>query len=197
MVGTVIVGAAGRERRQSESLVPGADEVVSCGLAGGVGAVGLESIGFSKGGCILRKASIDLVRAHLQEAESHPFTFRQPGPIRSGGFEQSEAADHIGLDEIRWCPDRAVHMAFGGEVHDGARAESIQEVLHQDTVRDVALDEMMVRVSVEGCQVFPVAGIGQLVEVDHGLATQREPVQYEIAADEACATRDQYRHKEK
>ena len=38
------------------------------------------------------------------------------------GVEQTEGADDIGLDEGVRAVDRAVDMAFGGEVHDDVDA---------------------------------------------------------------------------
>jgi hypothetical protein len=48
----------------------------------------------------------------------------------------------------------------------------------------------MARVALQRGQVGAVAGVGQLVEVDDGLIARGQPVEHEVAADEAGAAGD-------
>ena len=41
-------------------------------------------------------------------------------------------------------------------------------------------------------QVFQIARIGELVQIEHCLVVDPQPVEYEICADEAGAAGDQY-----
>ena len=87
--------------------------------------------------------------------------------------------------------DAAVDMAFGGEVHDGARAVFGQQAVEQGPVADVAVHEDMPRIALQAGQVGQVAGIGQRVEVEHRLVGAGQPVEHEVAADEAGAAGDE------
>ena len=86
-------------------------------------------------------------------------------------------------------------MALGGEVEHRARLVLRQQLRHQRAVADVALHEDMARVALQRGQVFQVAGVGQLVEVDDGLVGLGQPVENEIAADEAGAAGDENGHR--
>ena len=62
-------------------------------------------------------------------------------PVAAGGFQELERAGDVGADEVAGAVDRAVDVAFGGEVHDRVHLVPAQEVGHQRPVADVALDE--------------------------------------------------------
>jgi len=66
-----------------------------------------------------------------------------------------------------------------------------QQAFHQGPVADVALHEDMARVAFQAGQVVQVAGVGQLIQVEHGLVTAAKPVEYEVGANEAGAAGDQ------
>jgi hypothetical protein len=68
-------------------------------------------------------------------------------------FEQAEGAEHVGLHEILGAVDRAIHVRFRGEVHDGARFVLGQQAVEQCAVADVALHEDVVRVALERREV--------------------------------------------
>ena len=102
-------------------------------------------------------------------------------------LQQAEGADDIGLEKVLGAMDGAVHMRLGGEVDDGPRLVRGQQAADQLLVADVALHEDMALVALQRPEVFPVAGIGQLVEIDDGLAACGQPVQDEVGADKAGA----------
>ena len=51
-------------------MVPGAHQMVGGGLAGGVGAVGGEGVGFGEGGISGAKRAVDFVGADVVETEA-------------------------------------------------------------------------------------------------------------------------------
>src|SRR5690606_18589216 len=110
---------------------------------------------------------------------------------RAGGFEQREAAVDVGADRRGGVPDRAIDMGLRGEVHDRARAVPGQQSIDQPAVADVAVHEEMARIALEQAQVAQVARVGQRVEVQHRLVATGEPVEDEVAADEAGAAGDE------
>jgi hypothetical protein len=88
-------------------------------------------------------------------------------------------------------------MALGGEVHDGARAVLGQQLVHQRPVADVALHQRVTGIAAQGGQVLRVAGVGQGVQRHHRIALRLrrcEPIQHEIATDEAGAAGDEKGH---
>ena len=187
----VIVGTVGRQHRQAVRVVPGAHQVVAGGLAGAVGAVGLVDVRFGEGGGVGGQGAVDLVGGHVQEAEGGFVVGGQLAPVAARGFEQAEGADDVGGDEVFGTVDGAVDVAFGGKVDDGARAVFGQQAIHQRAVADVALHKAVAHIAFQRRQVGPVAGVGELVHIDHRLANARQPVKHEIAADETGATCDE------
>ena len=84
--------------------------------------------------------------------------------------------------------DAAVNVRFGGKIDYGAGLMLGEEFGDEVEVADVALDEAVARVALHRGQVLEVAGVGQRVEVDDGLGQLGQPVEDEVAADEAGAT---------
>ena len=94
--------------------------------------------------------------------------------------------------------DAAVDVALGGKVHDGAWAVLCQQAVNQRAVADVAMDEGVARVAVQAGQVLAVAGVGQRVQGDDGLCAgvgRGQPVENEVAADEAGTAGDEEGHE--
>ena len=71
----------------------------------------------------------------------------------------------------------------------------LQESGNQALVTYVALHEYMPRIAGRRLQVTQVARVRELVEIDHRLVALAQPVEYEVCADEAGSTGDQYRHR--
>lgn len=85
-------------------------------------------------------------------------------------------------------------MAFGGKVQHGAGAVLGQQGIDQGTVAQVALHKTVLRLALQAGQVFEVARVGELVEVDDGLIGLGAPVEHEIGANEAGAAGDEKGH---
>ena len=128
----------------------------------------------------------------MQKAERRAFGGRQFAQVRTRCLEQIESANDIGLDEIARAVDRAVDMAFGGEMHDGARLVLAQQRVNQWSVVDIAVHEYVIRVGVDRRQVVRIAGISQAVEVDDRGLFPGKPVQDKVGADKACSAGDEY-----
>ena len=87
--------------------------------------------------------------------------------------------------------DGAVDMGFGGKIDDGARPVLGQQPGDQVESPMSPWTKHVARIAVQRCQVLQIAGVGELVEVDDRLVGLRQPVEDEIAADEAGAAGDQ------
>ena len=112
-------------------------------------------------------------------------------PVGAHGFEQAEGADDVGLDEVFRAVDAAVDVGFGGKIDHGAGLMLGEQFGDEVEVADVALDEEVARIATQRCEILEVAGVGQRVEVDDGLIGLRQPVEDEIAADEAGTAGDE------
>jgi hypothetical protein len=127
----------------------------------------------------------------VQETERIPLGPLQPAPVLARGFEELEGAHHVGHHEIRRPVDRAIDVAFGGEVHDRLRPLLGEERVDQRAVGDVALHEAVARIALEARQVGGIAGIGELVEVHHRACLGAHPVEDEVGSDEARTAGDE------
>jgi len=103
----------------------------------------------------------------MVEAERLVTGLVQLRPVGAGGFQQCIGADDVGLDECRRAVDGAVDVGLGGQVHDGIRLEAAQRLAYRSLITDVGLQEAIARVVLDLAQRLQVAGVGQLVEVEH------------------------------
>ncbi len=130
----------------------------------------------------------------MQESKRLALAVGQCLPVRTCGLEQMERAFDVGSHESGRPVDTAVDMALGGKVHDRARSVFGQKPIEQGPVADVAAHEAVARVAFERSQIFQVAGVGECVEIDDRLVALREPVEHEVAADEAGAAGHEHGH---
>ena len=99
-------------------------------------------------------------------------------------LEQRKRAVNVGANEFFGTEDRAVHVALGGEVHDGCGLMLGEDSAHQLAVVDVAVHERVARIVRDRGQVRGISGVRQAVEVDERRGLALQPLQYEVRADE-------------
>ena len=105
--------------------------------------------------------------------------------------EQPDGADDIRVDEYARAIDRAVDMAFRGQMHDRIDLFLCHQRPHERRIADVGLDEAVVRGRRHVTQRVQIAGIGELVDVnDSQPAGDQQP--NDSAADEAGAPSNNY-----
>ncbi|MCY1389369.1 hypothetical protein D9M71_41640 [compost metagenome] len=103
----------------------------------------------------------------MVETEGRLACLVQAQPVGAGAFQQAVGTDDIGLDEGRRAVDGTVHMGFGGQVHHRIGLESGQRLANGLAIGDIRLEKLVARIVGNGGQRLEVAGIGQLVEVQH------------------------------
>lgn len=81
----------------------------------------------------------------------------------TGRLQQSEGADHVGLDEGCRAINGTVHMAFCRQVHHDIRAELAELGGHGSSIRDISLGKRVAFAPGHRRQGFEVAGVGQAV----------------------------------
>ena len=94
------------------------------------------------------------------------------------------------MHELRGTVDRPVDVRLRGEVHDAGGPVLLEHVAHRGRVADVGLHEFIVRLVADGRQRFQIAGVRQLVDVDHGIATTANQAANDGGADEPRAAGD-------
>ena len=82
-------------------------------------------------------------------------------------------------------------MRLGREIHDSARLVLLEQALDQRCVPDIALNKVVASIPFERLQVLQIACVGELVDVDHRLVIDGQPVQHEVGANKACAASNQ------
>ena len=112
-------------------------------------------------------------------------------PVLSGGFDEVEGADDVGLDEGLRAFDGVVDVAFCREVDDTLDVVLGKEGFYEGFVTDVAFDEGVVGECFGFFKVVKVSCIGEFVEVDEVvLGVFLGKVWHEVGADKASAASD-------
>ena len=135
--------------------------------------------------------AVDLVGGDVQETKRRLRLGFEPRPVRARRFEQREGADDVGLHEVARARDRPVDVALGREVHHGVGPELGEEPVHRGAVADVGAGEAVVRQVRDRPQAVEVAGVGELVDVQHLDADLAREVADQGRADEARAPGDE------
>ncbi len=190
VVGAVVVGAIGGNRRQAVGVMPGAHQVIGRGLAGGIGRVGLVAsrLGEQAGGV---QAAIDLVGGDMVEAEAGLLPVAETIPVMARRLQQGVGADDVGLDELGRAVDGAVDVALGGQVHDAVRPVLGEQAADLGGVADVHFFKGITRVAGDAGDRIEVAGIGQAIDVDYPVIGVGDQVADDGGTDETGAAGDE------
>src|ERR1700722_4430724 len=137
------------------------------------------------------KRAVHLVRRDMQKTKLPAILCSQFPHIGPGGLEQAEGPIDIGADERLGAGKRTVYVALSGEMQDRARLITVEQTLDKGLVADVPLLEMVARMLLHRGEVLQIARIRELVEVDHGRAHQREPIQNEVRANKPGSAGDE------
>jgi hypothetical protein len=126
----------------------------------------------------------------VQEAEALFVRGGQIAVIAPGFFQQRKGAVDVRADELLGTEDGSVHMALGGEVHEGCRLMLAEKPGHQAAVVDVSVDELIAAMAAYRGEVPEIAGIGQAIEVHQRRRLLRQPMQDEVGSDKSGTARD-------
>ena len=192
LIGAVVVGAAGNVHRHAVGVMECHDEHISTGLGGRIGAVGAQRSGLHKV-AVGTQGTIHLIGGHLQVLLAlFPGLGVGIVPGFLGALQQVDGAHHVALHKDLRILDGAVHMALGGKVDDVVEIVLLEQALHQFLVADVALHEHMAGVTLHVLQVFQVAGVGQLIQVDQqDLRVFLEHIMHKVGTNKTGAAGDQ------
>ncbi|MNJ46822.1 hypothetical protein D3C77_419610 [compost metagenome] len=94
----VIVRAVGDQCRQTISALPGADQVVGCRLAGGIGRAWRVGRGFAEQVVDAMQVAIHFVGGNVMQAKRCTFLRGQRQPVGASRFQQAVGTDDIGLN---------------------------------------------------------------------------------------------------
>ncbi|MNN65112.1 hypothetical protein D3C81_1805920 [compost metagenome] len=117
-------------------------------------------------------------------------------PIGPSGLKQAVGADNIGLDKVRRAIDGAIDMGFGSQVHDRVRLEPCQHCADGGLIADVGLHELIASVGGNAAQRLQIAGVGQLVQVEHFMFGVPDQMANQRRTDKAGTAGDENAHGE-
>ncbi len=90
-------------------------------------------------------------------------------PTRMSGMKKRRRTEDIGADEGQGVHDRAVHMAFRGQMDHGVEVVLRKELLELGVIRNISFFEVIIRSVFDVFEVGQVAGIGQRIQVDDAI----------------------------
>jgi hypothetical protein len=125
----------------------------------------------------------------MQETEGVVVLPFEGAPVGERGLEEFVGLDHIGLYKGLRTVDGAVDVRLGGEVDDGRGTILAEQAVDQPAVPYPPLYEDVVGVIRDRRQGVGVAGVGQGVEIDHPVVSDR--TQDEVASYKASAAGDE------
>src|SRR5262245_9558053 len=105
-----------------------------------------------------------------------------------------KCADNVGLDEFTRPVDGAVDMTLSGKIDDGAGTVLGEQSVDQRCFADVSTHKNMPFIILQTRQIFQIACIGELVEIDDKLVVVRQPVKNEVSANKPSAAGDYNTH---
>jgi hypothetical protein len=83
-------------------------------------------------------------------------------------------------------------MALSGQMNNRAGAVALQQSVNQIRIADVPLHKDLPGFSGKTLQVFEIARIGELVQVDNRACREVKPVQHEVGSDETRTAGNEY-----
>ncbi len=89
-------------------------------------------------------------------------------PICPDRFQERERSVDIRANEIVRPQDRPIDVAFGGEMHYGARLAAIQKAAYQFSVADVALYKFVSAIIRNGGKILQVPRVGKFIQINQG-----------------------------
>ena len=129
----------------------------------------------------------------MQKAEGFALVGGQLVPIAASGLQQAESADDVGFNERACACDRAIDMAFCGEMEDGVWLEFSQRCCDDLIVTDIYLAKQEFRRRFHVPQRRAISRVGQLVDHEDVVSfSNRKPCQ--CRADKAGAPCDDHSH---
>ena len=195
--GTVIVRAIDGDKGNFVGVKIGAGKVIAGRLGGGVRTVGGEARRFGKRRVLRRQGAEDFVGGDMNETKSRFLLRSEALPMVKRGFQQTQGAEHVGLNKNLGRVDRAIDMAFGRKVDHARDPMFLQQGGDRGGVADVALRKGVTRDFFQFLQVGKIARIGELVETDdrfNGSLARigiEQMMANEIGADKSRASGDQ------
>ena len=127
VVGAVVVTAVGNQRRQPVGVVPGAHQVVACGLRRCVRAVGRVGSFFVKRRRVRCQGTIHLIGRDMQESERRACLCVQASGVLERSLQQGKGAVDVGAQKRFRPGNAAIDVRLRGEVDDCPRLVQVHQ----------------------------------------------------------------------
>ena len=112
-------------------------------------------------------------------------------PISARGFQKRVGADNIGFDKRRCTVNRAVDMAFRRQMHQCIGLVRGKHALKLGAVADIHLLEGIARAGGHRFERLEIAGISELVYIDHAVVGVPDDMAHKRRADKAGTAGDE------
>ena len=161
------------------------------GRVGGIGPIG----------AVLAEQTLGAERAehfvgrNMEEAEGLARFALQLAPIGERLRQKDEGAHHIGLDERGGAVDRAIDVAFGGQMQDGFGTKSLERRLDRVAVANIGAQKGIARTVRRRRERSEIAGVGKLVQHEHVVVHLADRLAHDRRADEPRAAGNQQPHR--
>ena len=142
------------------------------------------------------QVAIHLISGDVVETERAFCRLCQLLPIGARGFQQAVGAHDIGLDKIRRTVNGTVDMGLGRQVHDRIGFEACEHGADGGLVDDIGLDKLIAAVGRDAGQRLEVAGVSQLVQVEHFMLSVLNQVPDQGRANKSGTAGDENAHVE-
>ena len=109
----------------------------------------------------------------------------QRSPVTQCPFQQVERALNIRCYEVFGAQDGPVNVALGGEMNDSSWLVFQQEIVDKPEIVDVAPDEDVAGIAIDGGQILYVTRISELIKIDYRSAAVANPFEHKIGANKA------------
>lgn len=130
----------------------------------------------------------------MVEAEGLPLRRLKGGPVVTGRFQQGEGARQVGLNKRRRAVDGAIHVAFGGQMHDDIRAEIAELLRHGFGIGDIGLRKRVAFMTGYRRQGLEITGIGQAIQHANFIRGIPDDMANHSRADKTRTTGDKNLH---
>ena len=137
MVGAVVVGAAGNRHWQPVSPVVGQNKQIRAGLAGGIGAGGVQRR-------LLREKQIRPVQRQIPVDLVGGYLMITLYAIGAGRIQKNRGAHYVGAHKDPGIGNGPVHMGFGSKVYHHVEFLFLKEIHHKGTIRNIAAHKLVI-----------------------------------------------------
>src|SRR3569832_1025554 len=168
--------------------MPGSDQMIRRRLAGRIWRAGRISCRFRKS-AFLPERSVYFVGGDMEKTKPVARIRRATAPMAHRLLQHRKRAHDVGLDEFGGRIDRAIDMAFSGQIYDRVRLIGLEELPDRGGLADTLSLEAIACVFARVFKSRRIRCVGELVDVDDLRSGVAQQTPNRRGSDKARATR--------